>query len=644
MAGRPGAGRPRQEARPAAADGHELAPVRRPAARRLRAVEPARRAASRRRAARARLLHPVLPAAGRGRQREGHLRARRVRLRAPSRRRSTRPGTRARRRRSPPRCRRSPTPTSCRSCCRTSTSRSPPSRPSRGAACSAQLLISLLPVRPAHRPVRASSRGARPAAARRASGSSSAGRRPSACEAGSTRTTFDDVAGIDEAEDELEEIVDFLREPEKYQRARREDPARRAADRARRARARRCSPARWPARPSVPFFSASAAEFIEMIVGVGASRVRDLFEQAKKAAPAIIFIDELDAIGRARGGSQASAAATTSASRRSTRSSPRWTASTRRSASSCSRRPTAPRCWTRRCCAPGASTAASSCRPPDKDGPREDPRGPHPLGAARRRRRPRRDRRDARRAWSAPTSPTSSTRPRCSPRAAGTTSVANEDFTDALEKIILGAERKIVMSDSERERTAYHEAGHALRGHAHAGRRPRAQDLDHPARPGARRDALRLPRPTASTTTRPTCASKILVALGGRVAEEVVYGTITTGAESDIQQLTADRARHGHALGDERGDRARSPSTAPTGRTRCCPGASETSEATQQLIDARGAPHRRRGAPRRRRCCSAEHRDQLESLTRALLEHETLDEAEAYEAAGVDRHAVAPAA
>ena len=83
----------------------------------------------------------------------------------------------------------------------------------------------------------------------------------------------------------------------------------------------------------VPFFSASASEFIEAIVGVGASRVRDLFKQAKEAAPAIIFIDELDAIGRARGGGGGvAAAATTSASRRSTRSSPRWTASTRRPA------------------------------------------------------------------------------------------------------------------------------------------------------------------------------------------------------------------------------------------------------------------------------------------------------------------------
>src|SRR4029453_7221580 len=115
------------------------------------------------------------------------------------------------------------------------------------------------------------------------------------------RTTFADVAGIEEVEQEVTEIVDFLREPEKYRRLGAQIPhgvllsgppgtgktllARAVAGEAR-----------------VPFFSISASEFIEAIVGVGASRVRDLFDQAKKVAPSIIFIDELDAIGRARGG------------------------------------------------------------------------------------------------------------------------------------------------------------------------------------------------------------------------------------------------------------------------------------------------------------------------------------------------------
>ncbi|MBW3653589.1 MAG: ATP-dependent metallopeptidase FtsH/Yme1/Tma family protein, partial [Actinobacteria bacterium] len=115
------------------------------------------------------------------------------------------------------------------------------------------------------------------------------------------RVTFEDVAGIDEVEDELKEIVDFLKNPDRYRKLGAAFPkgvllsgppgtgktllARAVAGEA-----------------DVPFFSLSASEFVEMVVGVGASRVRDLFEQAKKAAPAIIFIDELDAIGRARGG------------------------------------------------------------------------------------------------------------------------------------------------------------------------------------------------------------------------------------------------------------------------------------------------------------------------------------------------------
>src|SRR5262249_28121690 len=111
-----------------------------------------------------------------------------------------------------------------------------------------------------------------------------------------TRVTFDDVAGIDEVEQELVEIVDFLKQPDKYQRLGGRIPkgvllvgapgtgktllARAVAGEA-----------------NVPFFSMSGSEFIEMVVGVGAARVRDLFAEARKSAPAIIFVDELDAIG-----------------------------------------------------------------------------------------------------------------------------------------------------------------------------------------------------------------------------------------------------------------------------------------------------------------------------------------------------------
>src|SRR6187402_739213 len=118
------------------------------------------------------------------------------------------------------------------------------------------------------------------------------------------RVTFEDVAGIDEVEAEINEVVDFLKDPEKYRRLGARAPkgvllagapgtgktllARATAGEAK-----------------VPFFSASASEFIEMIVGVGASRVRELFGEARKVAPAIIFIDEIDTIGRARGGARA---------------------------------------------------------------------------------------------------------------------------------------------------------------------------------------------------------------------------------------------------------------------------------------------------------------------------------------------------
>ena len=140
-------------------------------------------------------------------------------------------------------------------------------------------------------------------------------------EATDQRVTFDDVAGIDEAKEELTEIVDFLKNPDKYlalggripRGVLLSGPPGHGQDAARpggRRRGRACRSSRCP-----------RSEFVEMIVGVGASRVRDLFAQAKEAAPAIIFIDELDAIGRSRAaGGRTSPAATTSASRRSTRS------------------------------------------------------------------------------------------------------------------------------------------------------------------------------------------------------------------------------------------------------------------------------------------------------------------------------------
>ena len=172
------------------------------------------------------------------------------------------------------------------------------------------------------------------------------------------RVTFDDVAGIDEAKEELEEIVEFLRNPQKFSRLGGKIPkgallvgppgtgktllARAIAGEA-----------------GVPFFTISGSDFVEMFVGVGASRVRDMFEQAKKSAPCIVFIDEIDAVGRARGvgiGGGNDEREQTLNQRLS-----RWTVSTRMTASSSLLRRTARMCSIPLCCGRGALTGTSMC-------------------------------------------------------------------------------------------------------------------------------------------------------------------------------------------------------------------------------------------------------------------------------------------
>ena len=177
------------------------------------------------------------------------------------------------------------------------------------------------------------------------------------------RVTFDDVAGIDEVEAEINEVVDFLKDPG-------------STGASARVRPRGCCSPGLPGtgktllaratagEAKVPFFSASASEFIEMIVGVGASRVRELFAEARKVAPAIIFIDEIDTIGRARGGARSIGGH--DEREQTLESDPhrdgRLLRRTR--AWSCWPRPTGPTCSTRRCCGPAASIARSWCTRP----------------------------------------------------------------------------------------------------------------------------------------------------------------------------------------------------------------------------------------------------------------------------------------
>ena len=213
--------------------------------------------------------------------------------------------------------------------------------------------------------------------------------------------------------------------------------------------------------------------------------------------------------------------------------------------------------------------------------------------------------------------------------------VRHEDFTDALERIVLGAPRKLVMTDDDRRRTAYHEGGHAIVGMLTPGADP-VRKVSIIPRGMALGVTLSAPTNDRFSYDEDYLLTKIKVALGGRVAEELVYGDITTGAESDIQQLTeiARRMVGRWGMSDAIGPIAVLPSE-PNGPL--LPGSSETSEETQRIIDAEV---RRIVEDQYRvvRSLITEHRADLDSLVEALLKAETLDEDDAYRAAGIAHH------
>ncbi len=443
------------------------------------------------------------------------------------------------------------------------------------------------------------------------------------------RTTFDDVAGIDEAEDELKEIVDFLKNPDKYKSLGARIPkgvllsGPPGTGKTLLARA-------MAGEADAAFFTASAAEFIEMIVGVGASRVRDLFEQAKKAAPAIIFIDELDAIGRTRGGGNAMGGHD---EREQTLNQiltemDGFDPSIGVIVLGATNRPEVLDSALLR---PGRFDRRVTVQPPDKVG-REAILRVHtrsvPLEG------------DVDLSGIASSTPgmvgadLANLINESALLAArrGRKRVTRQDLGDALERVVLGAERRVVMSEEERERTAYHESGHALVGMLTEGADP-VRKVSIIPRGMALGVTLSAPESDRFNYDAAYLRSKILVALGGRVAEEVVYGNITTGAESDIQQLTGiargmvTRWGMSEAIGPIAVDGQPS-------NGMLLPGAAETSQATQQLIDQEV----RRIVDEAHHDVTillTEHREQLESLTRTLLQDETLDEDQSYAAARV---------
>jgi cell division protease FtsH len=448
----------------------------------------------------------------------------------------------------------------------------------------------------------------------------------------STQTVnFEDVAGIEDAEEQLVEVVDFLRNPDRYAKLGARIP--RGVLLAGAPGTGKTLLARAVAgEAGVPFFSASASEFIEAIVGVGASRVRDLFQQAKEAAPAIIFIDELDAIGRSRtstgslgshdereqtlnqiltemdGFDPASGVIVLGATNR-------------------------PDVLDPALLRPGRFDRRVFVSPPDSKG-REQILRVHTRSV------PLADDVDLGQIAQSTPGMVGADIANLVNEAALLAArrsherVQRSDFTDALEKIVLGAERKIVQGEEDRRRIAYHEGGHAIVGMLTPGADP-VRKVSIIPRGQALGVTLSTPEDDRFNYTEEELRAKIRVSLGGRVAEEIVFGNASTGAESDIQQVT--RVARGMVERWGMSEKVGFITAAPQdGQSPLLPGAEPVSEATQELIDAevRGIVEEEHDAVR---ALLSENRERLEALAEALLERETLDEADAYAAAGIPR-------
>jgi cell division protease FtsH len=443
---------------------------------------------------------------------------------------------------------------------------------------------------------------------------------------------FDDVAGIEEAEEQLVEVVDFLRNPDKYAKLGARIPrgvllsgppgtgktllARAVAGEA-----------------GVPFFSASASEFIEAIVGVGASRVRDLFKQAEEAAPAIVFIDELDAIGRARGGSGGVLSGHDEREQTLNQILTEMDGFDPAAGVIVLGATNRPDVLDPALLRPGRFDRRVAVQPPDSAG-REQILRVHSRSV------PLDDDVDlAQIAQSTPGMVGADLANLVNEAALlaarrGHDKVARADFTDALEKIVLGAERKIVLGDEDRRRIAYHEGGHAIVGMLTPGADP-VRKVSIIPRGQALGVTLSTPEDDRFNYSEEELRAKIRVSAGGRVAEEVVYGSVTTGAESDIQQVTG--IARGMVSRWGMSDKVGFVTVAPQGaQSPLLPGADPVSEATQELVDAevRRVVDEELDATR---ALVTEHREKLDRLVEALLEHETLDEVDAYAAAGIDR-------
>jgi cell division protease FtsH len=443
------------------------------------------------------------------------------------------------------------------------------------------------------------------------------------------RITFADVAGIDEAKSELTEIVDFLLDPSRYGRLGGRIPhgvllsGQPGTGKTLLARA-------VAGEAHAAFFSISASEFIEAIVGVGASRVRDLFAKAREAAPSIVFIDELDAIGRSRQSSVSMAGANDEREQTLNQILSELDGFEPSEAVIVLAATNRPEILDQALLRPGRFDRRVAVQPPDRVGRLR-------ILEVHTRSIPLAEGVDLEAIAATTPGMVGADLANLANEAAllaarrGRSAVQSADFTDSLEKILLGAPRGIVLSPVDRERTAYHEAGHALVGMLTPGADP-VRKVSIIPRGSALGVTLSAPDDDQVSYTREDLVGKIEVALGGRVAEEAVYGTITTGAESDIEQVTAIARQMVGRWGMS--DAIGFVSVIPSEARGSFGMARDTSEATQQLIDAQ-VRHLIETAHKHVTELIDRHRDQLETLARTLLKHETLDEADAYAAAGL---------
>ncbi len=450
----------------------------------------------------------------------------------------------------------------------------------------------------------------------------------------SPRTTFADVAGVEESKDELIEIVDFLKNPAKYQRLGGTIPkgvlligppgtgktllAKAVAGEA-----------------NVPFYNMSASEFVEMLVGVGASRVRDLFAQAKANAPSIIFVDELDAVGRQRGAGlgggndereQTLNQLLTEMDGFDGRQAVIVLAATNR-----------PDVLDSALLRPGRFDRRVTVQRPDRAG-REAILRVHtrnvPLSS---------EVNLGELAQITPGLVGAELRNLVNEAALlaarkNRDNVTPPDFSDAMEKVILGVERRIMLNIEERRRVAYHEGGHAVLGvltpEADPVRRvtivPRGQALGV---------TYQMPLDDRYNYSFDYLQARIIGALGGRAAEELVFGTITSGAENDLKQVT-DISRQmvtkwgmSHTLGlvayGGSDDEVFLGRELATQRNYSDETAGKIDEEIKRIIDE---------------CYNIAletlktNRARLDAIANALLERESLDEKEILKVLGVEAH------